>query len=231
MNNNFSNVLNFCEIVNERFEKLENIEIGVCIPSVYLMVASKDGKLGIGAQNVFYEDSGAYTGELSIGHLDDCLLTYCIIGHSERREIFGETDADVNKKLLKLLDTNITPIVCVGENLNQYESGLSEEIIENQIVNALKGVKNVDNVVFAYEPIWAIGTGKSATSDYADSMCKHVKNIVSREIDGANVRVQYGGSVKIDNIREYMNQPNIDGALVGGASLNEDSFIELVESA
>ncbi len=230
MNNSFSNVLDFTEVVNTKFENLENVEIGVCIPSVYLMVASKDGNLGIGAQNVFYEDSGAYTGELSIHHLNDCMLKYCIIGHSERREIFKETDEDINRKLRKLQETSITPIVCIGENEEQYDNNESKQVVKTQLVNALNGIDNVNGVVFAYEPIWAIGTGKSATSDYAEEMCKYVREVVGEMFDVSSVRVQYGGSVKPENIKEYMSKPNIDGALVGGASLDEASFIKLVES-
>lgn len=231
MNNSFSDLLDFTEVINDKYSQLENVEIGVCIPSVYLMVADKEGALKIGAQNVYYENSGAFTGELSVNHLNDCLVTYCIIGHSERREIFNESDEMINKKIKAVSDANITPIICIGENLEQYEAGKSKEIVENQLVSALAGVDSIEGFIFAYEPIWAIGTGKSATSEYAETMCGFVREVLAKNFDSANETIiQYGGSVKPDNIKEYLSMENVDGALVGGASLKSTDFIALVEA-
>ncbi|WP_353462712.1 triose-phosphate isomerase [Mammaliicoccus sciuri] len=214
----------------------------ICAPTLQLdalVNLTKEGVaqgLQIGAQNAYFEDNGAFTGETSPAALEDLGVKYVVLGHSERREYFHETDEDVNKKALAVFSHNMTPIICVGETLEEREAGKAESVVGGQVEAALK-VFTEDQVkatVIAYEPIWAIGTGKSSTSEDANQMCTHVRNVVagafSQEAADA-LRVQYGGSVKPENIKEYMAQSDIDGALVGGASLKVDSFVALLEGA
>lgn len=217
----------------------DEVESAICAPFIHLpslVEKAKDLNVGIGAENAHEEDSGAFTGEVSVTMLQDLGVDYIIIGHSERREHFNETDETVNKKTLTTLKNNIVPIVCVGETDAEREEGKHIERVENQVEKALLEVSAADaeKVVIAYEPIWAIGTGKSATSDDANEMCGAVRKKIASlySDDVANkVRVQYGGSVKPANIKEYMEREHIDGALVGGASLEADSFLELLEGA
>ena len=217
----------------------DEVESAICAPFIHLpslIEKAKDMNVGIGAENAHEEDSGAFTGEVSVSMLQDLGVDYIIIGHSERREHFNETDATVNKKTLATLKNNIVPIVCVGETDAEREAGKHIERVESQVEKALLEVsaEDVEKVVIAYEPIWAIGTRKSATSDDANEMCGTVrKKIAALYSDDVadKVRVQYGGSVKPANIKEYMGREHIDGALVGGASLEADSFLELLEGA
>ncbi|MBG9209405.1 triose-phosphate isomerase [Mammaliicoccus sciuri] len=214
----------------------------ICAPTLQLdalVNLTKEGVaqgLQIGAQNAYFEDNGAFTGETSPAALEDLGVKYVVLGHSERREYFHETDEDVNKKALAVFSHNMTPIICVGETLDEREAGKAESVVGGQVEAALKGFteEQVKATVIAYEPIWAIGTGKSSTSEDANQMCAHVRNVVagafSQEAADA-LRVQYGGSVKPENIKEYMAQSDIDGALVGGASLKVDSFVALLEGA
>ncbi|WP_426355871.1 triose-phosphate isomerase [Mammaliicoccus sciuri] len=214
----------------------------ICAPTLQLdalVNLTKEGVaqvLQIGAQNAYFEDNGAFTGETSPAALEDLGVKYVVLGHSERREYFHETDEDVNKKALAVFSHNMTPIICVGETLEEREAGKAESVVGGQVEAALKGFTEdqVKATVIAYEPIWAIGTGKSSTSEDANQMCAHVRNVVagafSQEAADA-LRVQYGGSVKPENIKEYMAQSDIDGALVGGASLKVDSFVALLEGA
>ncbi|MCE5040937.1 MULTISPECIES: triose-phosphate isomerase [Mammaliicoccus] len=214
----------------------------ICAPTLQLdalVNLTKEGVaqgLQIGAQNAYFEDNGAFTGETSPAALEDLGVKYVVLGHSERREYFHETDEDVNKKALAVFSHNMTPIICVGETLEEREAGKAESVVGGQVKAALKGFTEdqVKATVIAYEPIWAIGTGKSSTSEDANQMCAHVRNVVagafSQEAADA-LRVQYGGSVKPENIKEYMAQSDIDGALVGGASLKVDSFVALLEGA
>lgn len=214
----------------------------ICAPTLQLdalVNLTKEGVaegLQIGAQNAHFEDSGAFTGETSPVALEDLGVKYVVLGHSERREYFGETDEDVNKKALAVFSHNMTPIICVGETLDEREADKAESVVGDQVEAALKGFteEQVKSTVIAYEPIWAIGTGKSSTSEDANQMCAHVRKVVanaySQEAADA-LRVQYGGSVKPENIKEYMAQSDIDGALVGGASLKVDSFVALLEGA
>lgn len=187
----------------------------------------------IAAENCHFEDNGAYTGEVSVPMLEEIGLKYCIIGHSERRQMFGDTDETVNKKAKRLIDANITPILCIGESEAQYDAGETEKVIRSQLSGSLADLcpKCVSNMVIAYEPIWAIGTGKSATKEDAQNCCAIVRDQVKVMYgdDAANsVRVQYGGSVKPGNIVEYMACPDIDGALIGGASLKAEDFSEII---
>ena len=188
----------------------------------------------VGAQNVYFEDSGAYTGEISAEMLKNIGIDYCIIGHSERREYFNETDESVNKKAKKLLEKDIIPIICVGEKKEQREKSTYLNLVKNQVVQALNGISENDviKVIIAYEPIWAIGTGLTATSEQAEEMCKYIRQLITElynENVGKNIRILYGGSVNVKNSQELLNQPNVDGALVGGASLKLD-FIDIINS-
>lgn len=192
--------------------------------------ATKGTNIGIAAQNMFYEESGAFTGEVSGEMLKAIDVNYVILGHSERRQYFAETDEAVNKKTLKALALGLTPIVCCGETLEEREAGKAEEKVVSQIKTGLAGIDDITKVIVAYEPIWAIGTGKTASNEQADEACGWVRTAIAdmygKEAAEAT-RVQYGGSVKPANVKELMAMDNIDGALVGGASLTAD-FAKIV---
>lgn len=216
--------------------EIDTVETVVCPPFVALSAVAdvlSRSNVGVGAQNVFYEEKGAYTGEIAPGMLEG-LVTYCIIGHSERRNIFGEGDEWVNKKAKALLAHGITPIICVGESLEQNQAGETDMFVRGQVKAALAGLsaEQVAQLVIAYEPIWAIGTGLTATPAEANRIIGvTIRGAISELYDEATaqtVRIQYGGSAKPSNIAELMAQPDIDGALVGGASLKADSFVEMV---
>lgn len=218
---------------------VDEVEVAICpnftvLASVAEVIGEKYSKnVKLGAQNVHFEDKGAYTGEISADMLNAIGVDYCIIGHSERRQYFNETNADVNKKAKKLLERNIMPIICVGETLDERNENKMFEKVSTQIKEGLEGIdkENVKkNIVIAYEPIWAIGTGVTATSEQAQEMCQYIREVI-KEIYNENiadaVRIQYGGSVNAKNAKEILNMPDIDGALVGGASLTND-FISIV---
>ena len=224
----------------EEFSKLykdTDVRVAICAPFTQL-VALKEAFAGtnvkLGAQNVHFEDEGAFTGEISVEMLKEIGVDYCIIGHSERREYFAETDETVNLKLKKLFSSSeIIPILCVGENLCEREAGNAFDVVEGQLKADLEGIDKADvsKLVIAYEPIWAIGTGKTATPEQAGEMCAHIRNIVEKLYDEDtcdSVIIQYGGSVKPENASEIMNMDEIDGALVGGASLDASKFIKIV---
>ena len=224
----------------EEFSKLykdTDVRAAICAPFTQL-VALKEAFAGtnvkLGAQNVHFEDEGAFTGEISVEMLKEIGVDYCIIGHSERREYFAETDETVNLKLKKLFSSSeIIPILCVGENLSEREAGNAFDVVEGQLKADLEGIDKADvsKLVIAYEPIWAIGTGKTATPEQAGEMCAHIRNIVEKLYDEDtcdSVIIQYGGSVKPENASEIMNMDVIDGALVGGASLDASKFIKIV---
>ncbi len=196
----------------------------VSIPSA--IDATQGSLIKIGAQNMHFEDSGAFTGEISAKMLKDLGVEYVIIGHSERRAYFGETDETVNKKIKKALEHGLTPIVCVGETLNQREQGITFDLLRMQTKIALLDIPSdsAKNIVIAYEPIWAIGTGVTATSAQAQEACLAIRNTLSELYDGVadSIRILYGGSVTSDNSKELFDMPDIDGGLVGGASLKED---------
>ncbi|MEG1142560.1 MAG: triose-phosphate isomerase [Clostridia bacterium] len=186
--------------------------------------------ISLGAQNVYFENSGAFTGEISADMLNGLDVNYCIVGHSERRNIFNETDDIVNKKVIKLLKSNITPILCVGENLNDRNNSDHFSVVYNQLKNSLKDITDISNVVIAYEPIWAIGTGVSASEIDANDMCKYIRESISKMYDtniANNIRIVYGGSVKASNAKLLLNMDNIDGALVGGACITNE-FVAIV---
>lgn len=229
--------LKFIYSVNEAVPSIEDVDSVICAPFVFLrsLVKRQGENLRIGAQNMHFLDSGAYTGEISAPMLKSIDVTYVIIGHSERRAMYNETDETVNKKLITAFKNNLIPILCVGENLEQRENGLTEEVIGKQLELDLYGLTshNIENLVIAYEPIWAIGTGKTATSDVAEETCKFIRNKVAELFNkevAEKMRIQYGGSVKLSNIDELMAQPNIDGALIGGASLDAEDFIKLTHA-
>ncbi len=208
---------------------------GVATSFLALNEANKTAKnLIVAAENCHFEDSGAFTGEVSVPMLEEIGVKYCIIGHSERRQMFGDTDETVNKKAKRLIKADITPIVCIGETEAQFDAGETEKVIRDQLTGSLADLcpKCVANIVIAYEPIWAIGTGKSATKEIAQNCCHIVRDqvrVMFGDEAADKVRVQYGGSVKPENIKEYMAMEDIDGALIGGASLKVDSFKELIE--
>ncbi|MDF9867464.1 triosephosphate isomerase [Bacilli bacterium PM5-3] len=208
-----------------------DIEVGIACQSISLIDMKKHSDyVLIGAQNVNDNLSGAYTGELSAELLEEAKIDFCIIGHSERRQYYNESDEAVNKKAKLLLDKNIMPVICVGETLEQYEKNQTREVIEKQISIAAKDL-DITKCVIAYEPVWAIGTGKSATSQIAQDVCKLIRTQISSmysEKEANEVRIQYGGSVNPENIKELMSCLDIDGALVGGASLKIDSFEKLI---
>lgn len=216
----------------------EQVETIVCAPYPFLasmVEKAKGSDVKIGAQNMHYEDDGAFTGEVSPVMLRDLGVTHVVLGHSERREHFAETDASVNKKAHAAFKHHLTPIVCVGETLDQREQNQTMEHVKNQVEKALEGLttEQISETIIAYEPIWAIGTGKTATSNEANEVCHHIRNVI-RDITSAEtaeeVVVQYGGSVKPANIDELLATSDIDGALVGGASEDPSSFLQLVEA-
>ena len=234
MNKNNAETKAFFEAV-DAVAASENATYGIGCPFTDLRTAQDNAKnLIVAAENCHWEDSGAFTGEVSVPMLEEIGIKNCIIGHSERRQMFGDTDETVNKKAKRLLKAGITPILCIGETEAQYDAGETEKVIRDQLTGSLADLcaKCVGSMVIAYEPIWAIGTGKSATKEDAQKCCAIVRDqvkVMYGEEAAENVRVQYGGSVKPENIVEYMACPDIDGALIGGASLKEASFIDIIE--
>jgi len=208
----------------------EVVDVVFCVPAIDLipiLEAIKGSNIAVGAQNMYFEESGAYTGEISPAMLVDVGVEYVIIGHSERREYFGESDADVNKKVLKALEHGITPIMCCGETLEQREQGVTMDFVRQQVKIGLQNVtaEQAKTVVIAYEPIWAIGTGKTATTEQAQEVCGLIRECIEEVYDAATaaaIRIQYGGSVTAETAAELFAQPDIDGGLVGGASLKAD---------
>ncbi len=232
MNKTRDDIIQFTLAVTNRLPM--GVECIVCAPAIYLrdLVKRSPDNLHIGAQNMNENDFGAYTGEISPIMLKDTGVEYVILGHSERRAYYNETDEKVNEKIKKALEVGLKPIVCVGEKLEEREAGLTNSLLETQITKAFKDVTidNTSDVVIAYEPIWAIGTGKSADNQTAEDACGFIRQVLakiySKEV-AEEIRILYGGSVKETNIADYMKQPNVDGALVGGASLKPEGFIEL----
>lgn len=220
------------------FFEEEKIEIVICPPFTALSGISEiieGSPIGLGAQNMFWEPKGAYTGEISGEMLKDLGCRYVIIGHSERRQYFGETNESVNKRLKAVLGLDLTPIICVGETKEQREKGLTEKVVEEHIKEGLKDINSEEilNCVIAYEPVWAIGTGINATPQQAQEVHSLIRNRLLVEKYGDSIankiRIQYGGSVKSSNIKSLMDEPDIDGALVGGASLKADEFVKIVK--
>lgn len=218
---------------------LGDVEVGIAPVATTLFAATdavQGSKLIVAAQNVHHEPKGAFTGEWSVAHLQELGVTHAIVGHSERRQYFGETDASVGKKVRALFDGGLVPIACCGELLEERESGATMDVVKRQVNAILDGTKagEVERLVIAYEPVWAIGTGKTATSAQAQEVHAAIRALV-RDRFGASaadaLRIQYGGSVKPDNAKELLSQPDVDGALVGGASLKAADFLAICQAA
>ncbi len=214
-------------------------DVVLCVPFVDLPVAcrcSRDAKIGVAAQNMHYEEKGAFTGEVSAEMLRELGVKYVVIGHSERREYYGETDKAVNLKVKKALETGIRPIVCVGETLEQREYDVTEEHIAMQVKIALADIpaEKVRKIIFAYEPIWAIGTGKTATSEQANEVCSLIRSVIRAKYGARvarSVTIQYGGSMNPKNAAELLSMPDVDGGLIGGASLKTEDFVAVINAA
>ena len=217
----------------------QDIDIVLCPPFTALTEVSEviaESNIALGAQNTYWQDEGAFTGEVSPLMLKDTGTRFIIIGHSERRQYFGETNESVNKKIKAVLKHSLTPIVCVGETLSEREKDLTFKVLEDHVRNGLKGLGSAEalKLVIAYEPVWAIGTGKTASSAQAQEAHKYIRDLLNKVYNrdiADSIRIQYGGSVKPENIAELMRQADIDGALVGGASLSVESFVKIVKSA
>ncbi len=225
--------------IRDGVARIDSVDLAVCPPSVYLDAVAevlRGSTVGLGAQNMYHEASGAFTGELSAAMLLDVGCRYVILGHSERRHILGETDEDVNRKVLAALAAGLSPIVCVGELIEQREAGRTQQVIRQQFDGSLAGLTadQMQAVVIAYEPVWAIGTGKVATTEQAEQVHLDLRKLIEDRYNAQtaeSVRIQYGGSVKPENAGDLLAQPNIDGALVGGASLKVDSFLGIAAAA
>jgi triosephosphate isomerase len=225
--------------VAQEAAKTPGVEVAVCPPSIYLdavATALKDSSIGVGAQNVYHEASGAFTGEISTAMLLDVGCRYVILGHSERRHLLGETDELINKKVLAALAAGLTPIVCVGELLSEREQGQTGQVIRRQFEGSLAeiGDAQMTQIVIAYEPVWAIGTGKVATPEQAEEVHLDLRKLIAERYNSGladQVRIQYGGSVNGKNAAQLLAQPDIDGALVGGASLKSDEFGLILQAA
>jgi triosephosphate isomerase len=228
-------LLEFIPMVKE----IENVEIVVAPPYTSInktLELLKNSNIKVGAQNMYFEESGAFTGEISPLFLKKIGCEYVILGHSERRNIFNETDELINKKVRKALERMLSPIVCIGEHLEEREKGNTKNIIENQFNLTFKGMtkEQMKKIIIAYEPIWAIGTGKTATPEQAEEIHVFIREIIEEKYDkdtANGIRIQYGGSIKPSNAKELFNKANIDGGLVGGASLQAESLYEIIKSA
>ncbi|WP_075982879.1 triose-phosphate isomerase [Bacillus massilinigeriensis] len=237
MNKTLPEAKQFLDEVKGAVPSQDQVDSVVCAPALFLerlVEGAKGTDVKIGAQNMHFEESGAFTGEISPVALQDLGVQYVIIGHSERREMFAETDESVNKKALAAFKNNLVPIICCGETLEQRENGETMTLVGDQVKKALAGLtdEQLKQTVIAYEPIWAIGTGKSSTAQDANEVCSHIRKVVAEQFSqdvADQIRIQYGGSVKPENIKEYMAESDIDGALVGGASLDPQSFLKLLE--
>jgi len=239
MNKTATETKKFAEELKTLLPKAKWCDVVVCVPYVNIpaaLRAFKDMRVSIGAENVYYEKSGAFTGEVSADMLKDLGVKYVIIGHSERRQYFGETDIIVNKKVHAALEAGLHPIICVGESLEQREMGVTMDLISLQVKSAFAGVsaEKARKCVIAYEPIWAIGTGKTATAEQANEVCNAIRATI-RHLYGArvarSVTIQYGGSMNPKNAAELLAQPDVDGGLIGGAALKPDQFVEIINAA
>ena len=239
MYKSFDEAVSFVDSVLDKIPSNEKVDAVICAPAIYLptlVQVASESDLAIGAQNMHYENEGAFTGEISPAQLASIKADYVILGHSERREYFNETDEAINKKVKAALAHNIVPIICCGETLEEREAGTTEKIVAAQVTAALEGftAQEVEHMVIAYEPIWAIGTGKTATADDANQVCGAIRSVVENLYNAETaqaIRIQYGGSVKPENIVELLSKEHIDGALVGGASLQAESYLKLLEAA
>jgi triosephosphate isomerase len=234
-----SEALQLANQVKIKTTEISKTKIVMCPPFTALAAVAdvvRGTKIGVGAQNLYWEKEGAFTAEISAGMIKSTGAAYVIIGHSERRQYFGETDATVNKRLISALENGLTAIVCVGETLNEREANVTRDVVGKQIRGAFNGITASDfsQIIVAYEPVWAIGTGKTATPDQAQEVHAYLRQVMAdekgREI-AESLQILYGGSVKPENASELLSQKDIDGALVGGACLNADSFGAIIHSA
>lgn len=239
MNKTVADAIDLAEDIKRDLGGCKDVDIVLCPPFTALKAVSdvvSGTHVDLGAQNMHWEKSGAYTGEISAEMLREIYCHYVILGHSERRTYFGETDEIVNKKTKAALGGNLTPIVCVGETLEEREAGKTNEVVGTQVRGSLAGLnpRQLVETVIAYEPVWAIGTGKTATPEQAQEVHAFIRGVLAEIADEAvaqSVRIQYGGSVKASNAKELFSLPDIDGGLIGGASLEARSFIEIVRAA
>lgn len=233
MNKNPFEAVEFAKKLQNEINNNNYCESIIFVPSIDLFCISevlKASKIKIGAQNFYFENNGAYTGEISAQMLKEIDVNYALVGHSERRILFGETDEVINKKIAKALEYKITPVLCVGENLEERENNLTVELIRLQIKRALKNInlKNAGEIIIAYEPIWAIGTGKTADKNQAQEICREIRKVLGEIYNlklASQIRILYGGSVNLKNAEELFEMQDIDGGLIGGASLTEDFIL------
>lgn len=238
MNTNSSGAVALASGLAAELKNVETVDVAVCPPFVYLQsvaAALSASSIALGAQDVYFEGNGAFTGEISVDMLKDCCATYAIIGHSERRHVIGETDELINKKVTAAIAGGLLPIFCVGELLEEREANKTTEVVANQVRKGLAGLcaERVQAVTIAYEPVWAIGTGKTASPAQAQEVHAMIRGLLT-EMYGADIaqtlRIQYGGSAKPSNTAELMSQPDVDGLLVGGASLKVEDFTAMVKA-
>jgi triosephosphate isomerase len=237
MNKTASETAAFAEAIKPLLPKARACEAVVCVPALNIAAAQKALKgtrIAVGAETLHEAASGAFTGEMAAGMLSDVGVKYVIIGHSERRQYYNETDFSVNRKIRAALDAHLTPIVCVGESLEQRELGVEQELLAYQVMTAISGLTAAEmkRVVIAYEPIWAIGTGKTATAEQAQEICGHIRGCIRKKYDARTARavsILYGGSMNTGNAAELLGMPDIDGGLIGGASLKPVDFSKLIE--
>jgi len=234
MNTTVSEAVKLVNELRQGLDAIDNVEKVLCPPFISLVAVGeliKGSSIQLGAQNLYFEEKGAYTGEISPLMLTE-LCEFVIIGHSERRQYFNETDEIINKKVQTALKAGLKPILCIGERLEENEAGLTAEVVTKQLRLALVGIEHPSRMIVAYEPVWAIGTGKAATGEQANQTIGLIRHNVSQLYDketAQDLRILYGGSVTADNATEFMQQPEIDGALVGGASLKADQFLSIVK--
>ncbi len=239
MNKTVDDAIDLSSSIMRDYADCTGVDIVLCPPFTAIKSISdvvSDSQIQIGAQNMYYEDSGAFTGEISAPMLKDLFVKYVIIGHSERRELLKENDAIINKKVTKALEKKLVPILCVGETLTERESDFTKDVVGKQLEKGLLNIspENYSDLVIAYEPVWAIGTGKTATADQAQDVHKFIRDEIERFAGNAaasSVRIQYGGSMKPNNAKELLSQPDIDGGLIGGAALDPQSFGLIIDAA
>ena len=237
MNKTVGEAVELAEEIKGQYNN-HDVDVVLCPPFTDLYAVHqvvKNSPIGLGAQNLYWEEHGAYTGEICAGMLKSVGCQYVIIGHSERRQYFNETDETVNKRVKKAIESEITPIACVGEVLSERETGETNKVVDKQVRGALDGLSREDavKIVIAYEPVWAIGTGKVATPEQAQQVHKMIRELLTELYDNElaeGVRIQYGGSMKPGNARELLTQPDIDGGLIGGASLKADAFLGIINA-
>lgn len=238
MNKTLNDATQLARTLSEQVKNEDKVDVVLCPPFTNLLTVFqviKDTSILLGAQNIYWEEKGAFTGEVSADMIKSVGCTFVILGHSERRQYFNETNETVNKKIKRALTSQLTPIVCVGETLGERKSGQTEKIIETQIRGVFAGLYNdeAEKVVIAYEPVWAIGTGENATPQQAQQVHKYIRDLLQsiyHDRLAQGMRIQYGGSMKPDNAAELLAQPDVDGGLIGGASLDAQSFINIVRA-